>query len=117
MRPCQCENFRPGEPYDLSQCRLCWLYHNDPGYEELWDLDDPTFTARLKNFAKATVGFALSGFKRTTDEERSRRLSLCQACEHFADNKCTKCGCGISTEAAFIDKLGWDSSRCPVGKW
>jgi hypothetical protein len=27
-RPCTCE--REG-------CRLCWLYHNDPQYRDLWD--------------------------------------------------------------------------------
>ena len=35
MRPCTCENVRPG-PYTAGQCRLCWLYHNDPAYRALW---------------------------------------------------------------------------------
>jgi hypothetical protein len=26
---------RPG-PYTLDQCRLCWLYLNDPAYRALW---------------------------------------------------------------------------------
>jgi hypothetical protein len=35
VRPCTCESVRPG-PYTAGQCRLCWLYHNDPAYRALW---------------------------------------------------------------------------------
>ena len=35
MRPCTCENARPGA-YTPDQCRLCWLYHHDPAYRALW---------------------------------------------------------------------------------
>ncbi len=36
MRPCNCENQRPG-PYTPDQCRVCWLYHHDPAYRALWN--------------------------------------------------------------------------------
>jgi hypothetical protein len=36
MRPCACDRTRPGS-YTADQCRLCWLYHFDPGYRQLWD--------------------------------------------------------------------------------
>jgi hypothetical protein len=71
------------------------------------------------NFGAAVVQHVASGMKRATDEERSRRLSLCLTCEHYSPvaKACKKCGCGVKTEAAFLDKLGWAEQRCPVGKW
>jgi ADP-heptose:LPS heptosyltransferase len=36
-RPCLCEKCSKDGVYDLSQCRLCWLYHNDVSYKNLWD--------------------------------------------------------------------------------
>jgi hypothetical protein len=37
-RPCSCDRFEPGRPYDPARdCRPCWLYGNDPRYRELWD--------------------------------------------------------------------------------
>ncbi len=42
-RPCTCDRFNPDPlaPYTLDQCRLCWLYHNDPAYRALWDAGMP----------------------------------------------------------------------------
>jgi hypothetical protein len=31
MRPCNCDK--------TEECRLCWLYHNDPLYRLHWDGD------------------------------------------------------------------------------
>ncbi len=36
-RPCRCDNALVSQPYTLDQCRLCWLYHNDLAYRQLWD--------------------------------------------------------------------------------
>lgn len=50
----------------------------------------------------------------TTEEERLRRLSFCDSCEH---NKtldqpiCTQCACPITFVTQFEFKL------CPIGKW
>ena len=46
-RPCTCDRCTP-EPwaaYTLDQCRLCWLYHHDLDYRELWDSQSPTAAA------------------------------------------------------------------------
>lgn len=40
-RPCTCENHRPGEPYDQSQCVRCWLFHNSEHHRLVWS-DDPS---------------------------------------------------------------------------
>jgi Mannosyltransferase putative len=45
-RPCTCDRMKPGKPYDTDQCRLCWLYHNDTQYQELWDSNRVQSTQR-----------------------------------------------------------------------
>ena len=43
-RPCHCDQFRPGEPLDITKgdCAICWNYHNRPGYKELWnEVEEP----------------------------------------------------------------------------
>jgi len=36
-RPCGCDSCVIGEPlHPQRDCRLCWLYHNHPGYRRLW---------------------------------------------------------------------------------
>jgi hypothetical protein len=44
MRPC--DGNHPGRearrgPWTAEQCRLCWLYLNDPTYRALWDGGGP----------------------------------------------------------------------------
>jgi hypothetical protein len=43
MRPCD-GNHAPihAGPYTLDQCRVCWLYHNDPAYRALWENSEPS---------------------------------------------------------------------------
>jgi hypothetical protein len=44
-RPCTCDRCgkEPWVRFTPGQCRLCWLYHHDAGYRDLWDRpgDDP----------------------------------------------------------------------------
>lgn len=39
------------------------------------------------------------------------RLSTCQSCEHYVNNKCSKCGCFME------QKVNFAISTCPVDKW
>ena len=47
----------------------------------------------------------------TSEEEKSRRLSICESCEHKKGAKCNLCGCFINYKA------GLANSECPLGKW
>jgi hypothetical protein len=42
MKPCDGNHapLRSG-PWAPDQCRVCWLYQNDPGYRALWDATGP----------------------------------------------------------------------------
>jgi hypothetical protein len=35
-RPCNCNRCAVDGPYEPGNCRLCWLWHNDPRYTKLW---------------------------------------------------------------------------------
>lgn len=40
-RPCYCDRCEVGGAYDVSQCRKCWLWHNEERYRLSWT-DAPT---------------------------------------------------------------------------
>jgi hypothetical protein len=71
------------------------------------------------NFARAAVAHALGGFQTVSDEERARRLSICQACPHYVNEGCNKCGCPMPSKEALLDKLRWAEQHCPLvpPKW
>lgn len=72
---------------------------------------------KAKNFAAATVNHVASGMHRCTDEQIEERFAICQGCEYYVDNACSKCGCKIARDKAIISKLAWAEQSCPVGKW
>lgn len=47
----------------------------------------------------------------------SNRYAICQTCEFFKDNICSKCGCMISAVNTYINKLSDKKDKCPEGKW
>ena len=45
------------------------------------------------------------------------RMKICESCEFYQNNVCLKCGCALSREHNFKNKLFHDDAKCPVGKW
>mgnify|MGYP003149326305 CR=1 FL=1 len=45
------------------------------------------------------------------EEEKERRLAICDTCEHKRRSRCNLCGCFITYKA------GLTNSECPLGKW
>jgi hypothetical protein len=111
-RPHRCDNYRVGGPYTEDQCRLCWLYHNDPQYKNLLDRPEmPSLLRQAVNLVGAVVKHVSAGMPAAGEEEKSRRMALCMACEHWQDGRCTQCGCFTAAKTA------WAREKCPVGKW
>lgn len=52
-----------------------------------------------------------------TTEQISERMNICQSCEFFKDNTCLKCGCSLSRDKNYKNKLYHAEAKCPVGKW
>lgn len=73
----------------------------------------PSLAEKAKNFISATTAHAMDGFKITSEEERNKRFSICEACEYFnkSNTTCDKCGCYLEKKTA------WRTSSCPIGRW
>jgi hypothetical protein len=79
----------------------------------------PGFLERVGNFARSTIRHVGEGAPRCTDEEVAARFAICQSneCGFFKENRCAKCGCGLSGQRGLVSKLSWAGESCPVGKW
>jgi Family of unknown function (DUF6171) len=51
--------------------------------------------------------------KRVDEEEKNRRLAICEKCEFFrqASRTCKKCGCFMNLKSTL------SKAHCPVHKW
>jgi hypothetical protein len=45
------------------------------------------------------------------------RLSVCEGCEFFQDDTCTKCGCAMIRNKNFVGKILKTDASCPENKW
>jgi hypothetical protein len=66
---------------------------------------------RARNFGQAVVDHVRLGLPMVDQQEKARRLSICQECDHYFDNTCRRCGCRLDIKA------GWAEQSCPEGKW
>ena len=60
-----------------------------------------------------------TGMPQASPAEIDRRWAICQACELFDGSICAhkSCGCNVSNEQKFLNKLAWAEQKCPAGKW
>lgn len=74
---------------------------------------EPGIIEKGKNFTKSLMEYALSGFKRASEDTLQRRVDICKSCEFFDSEKtrCLKCGCYLNIKA------GWQEAKCPLNKW
>lgn len=110
---------------ELKAMMLEWLDSDDPikrkHAENRLKIGDtpsdpasyPHLLTQAGTVVKAAMGFALDGFHRVDEQEHDRRLSICQACEHFdaEQNRCRRCGCYLAV------KPWLQRESCPDGKW
>lgn len=52
-----------------------------------------------------------------TESEVNSRYSICQSCQFFQQQTCTKCGCSIVRTIELNNKLLWRDQSCPINKW
>ena len=79
-------------------------------------LKSPPLMVRGINFASAMARWAMRGFKTRTQEEIDERLAICQGCEFYQNETCTKCGCACN-ESGWINKIALATESCPEKKW
>ena len=58
-----------------------------------------------------------SSKKQCTQEQIDERMDICNGCEFYKNNTCLKCGCALSREKNYMNKLLWADQSCPINKW
>lgn len=71
----------------------------------------PSIPQMAQNLAKEGIKWILSGMEMASSEVAAQRLSLCKACEFYAGERCSRCGCQMKVKTTLA------TSSCPVGKW
>lgn len=86
----------------------------------------PNILQKAINFLPAVTGHVMDGLDKCSEEEIKERLDICKTCELFriyTENPlhgiCTheSCGCNITDQKNFLNKLAWKSQQCPINKW
>jgi hypothetical protein len=118
--------------YTCSQCRRQWRLKTrvDPGLAHRQCTNGahrpPLAEAAgrlgislsdVAHYGKALFMWGAAGFPERSDEEVARLLAICQACEHYTQGRCRKCGCRVSNAPALINKIRMATENCPIGKW
>lgn len=52
-----------------------------------------------------------------SEQEIDHRHSICESCPSFKDNSCAECGCQLSRDKVYMNKLALKDQSCPLGKW
>lgn len=75
----------------------------------------PSIPTMANNAVVAAGRIILHGIKKVSDEEKARRLAICQKCEFLirrsGSDRCAKCGCFLN----FKSRL--EAWHCPIKKW
>lgn len=74
---------------------------------------------KIKNFVYALLRHIYFGMKKSSQQDIDRRYSICNECPMIHPNKteCLECGCSISSQKKFLNKLAWADQKCPINKW
>ena len=73
--------------------------------------DDNSFLESVK-----TLGSQVEKQK-CSDLEILSRHNICITCTEFKDDSCSQCGCRITRNKEFANKLLWKDEKCPLDKW
>lgn len=75
----------------------------------------PPLRTQAANLGQSLWSWAVSGFSMASDEEFSRRITICESCEHWLpeERRCGKCACYMDVKALI------KTSHCPLEppKW
>jgi hypothetical protein len=102
-----CEAARSGDPD-----RIRYVVERSA----IGDTQPPSLASRAVSFVSAVVGHVAAGLPQASEEDKAKRLAICQACENYDGGGCRACGC---PGAGLAMKLGWADGRCPIEppKW
>lgn len=78
-----------------------------------------SYLYKIKNFGYSLFWHIYRGFPKSSQKLINERLSICQKCDVFDSigSKCLVCGCNITNQKIFMNKLAWKDQKCPKNKW
>ena len=74
---------------------------------------------KILTFLKSLAWHIYSGFPKSTQSQIDKRMDICETCEMFdsQNSQCLVCGCNLSRQKIFMNKLAWADQECPLKKW
>jgi len=77
---------------------------------------------KIRNFVVALFKHTSKGMPKASQFTINTRFGICYSCDsfntkHLPAMECSECGCNISKEKEFMNKLAWQDQKCPLGKW
>lgn len=74
---------------------------------------------KLTTLLKSLFWHIQRGLPKSSQSTINYRYQICISCDQFDDSnhQCTVCGCNISNQKIFLNKLAWADQQCPLNKW
>lgn len=122
-------SFRPLEINpNLSKCEYCGMIINTQKNKKKYicgikvhnlskDSNNKSNFKLVRKETKPAPQQVIKAQKQCSQENIDKRLSICHSCEFYQNNTCLKCGCSLSRDRVFMNKLYWPDQSCPIGKW
>lgn len=102
--------------YECAKCGVRLVIQDDSDIPPLLPCSSP-----IVNYSAANIKDFMSNYTNNeelcSEEEIDRRHSICSSCEFFSNNSCAKCGCSLSRDKIYMNKLAVKSQSCPLDKW
>lgn len=75
----------------------------------------------LTEFSSDNIRNIMTNYKSEEDlcssDMIESRHNICYGCEFFQDSSCSKCGCALTRERNYLNKLALKDQSCPISKW
>lgn len=128
-RPCSCNRVRIGFAYDASQCHDCWRWFHDDVFNRQYGglgvkgppqpgvlaPPMPSLLDMAKHAAQDLIQITKGILNRdpllTEEKLKQERLDTCYKCEHYAQGRCSLCGCYMDLKTAI------HVMKCPDNRW
>lgn len=76
-----------------------------------------SFAKKIKHFTESLYGHLQNNLELCPDSVIHERYEICKTCDFFENSTCSKCGCPLYRDRAYISKLAWANEQCPINKW
>lgn len=107
-----------GYEYICSKCGL--RISSEYDYPPIFPCSYTGFKSSDKDLAKKIKNFSSNTSNNSDlaeDAVVENRFRICETCEFFNSGSCSQCGCPIMRTQTYLNKLSWNSEKCPLNKW